>query len=238
MSSRWRLVVLGLVAGANCARSGTVGKPARRWARVSALLAGQQKQIIVALVPQMAEQLLDVLAAGEVKLVPQERVQQRAVGEEVVPLDFAATLTLIDWSELAPKRFFERTVEQIDDLLVPQVMGIVEVVQQRFSERTGEDGYGLPVPQVRHGLPVPQVRDVVEVVGVSPQERISERTVEQVPQVVEEILEVARVSSRSAFWSAPRTRLTTCPCRSCRKKLLSWSISLPGAHAGAHQGQD
>ena len=70
MSSRRRLVVVGLVAGAHCARMGTVGMAARH-AGPECLLAEQE---------------------CEAKLVPQERVQQRAVGEEVVPSDFAATL--------------------------------------------------------------------------------------------------------------------------------------------------
>ena len=60
-------------------------------------------------------QVVDVLAVGEVKLVPQDRVQQRVDCMEVVPC------------EQEQERTSERTVEQSDVLFVARVRQTMEL---------------------------------------------------------------------------------------------------------------
>ena len=60
-------------------------------------------------------QVMDVLAVAEMKLIPQERVQQPVDCMEVVQC------------ELEPERISERTVEQMDVLFVSQVRKTMEL---------------------------------------------------------------------------------------------------------------
>ena len=107
---------------------------ASRWTRVLGTLAALEEHILDALAPRMAEQVMDVFAAGDVKFVPQERVQQRVDGGEVVPrklgLERVSDRTLEQTDVLpVPRVTEEHTVERIDDLPVPQVVKIGDVMQ-------------------------------------------------------------------------------------------------------------
>jgi len=94
------------------------------------------------------------------------------------------------------ERVQQRTVEQVVDVPVPQVVEeVIEVAkvipQERVQQRTVEQVVDVPVPQIVEEIleqvvdvPVPQVvEEVVEIAKVIPQERVQQRTVEQVVDV-------------------------------------------------------
>ena len=135
-------------------------------------------------VPLVMEEIVSVLQEL-VKLVSQERVQQRTVEHALVPQILEETVEVV----LAPtERVQQRIGEQIVELLIPQIVEenveVVRLVPQECVQRIGEQMVDVLIPQILD-------EEIAEAVQFTPQ-RLQWRSVQQnvrivVPPVMEAI---------------------------------------------------